>query len=68
MLEKEINAATNNPYLQRESEDVNFAYTQESLRKPYRKGNFEKGIVFWVFIALFRTAYIKCCLKLQYIW
>lgn len=43
--EKEINAATNNLYLQRESGDVGVAHTQETLRKSYKRVNLEKGVV-----------------------
>lgn len=57
LKEKKIDAATNNLYLQRESRDVDVAYTQKTLRKFYRTVNFEKGIVFWMFIALFRAVY-----------
>lgn len=46
MKEKEIHAATNNLYLQRESGDLDVAHTQEALRKSYRRVSLEKGAVF----------------------
>lgn len=46
LKEKEIHAATNNLYLQRESGDVDVAHIQETLRKSYRRFRLEKGVVF----------------------